>query len=338
MSHALRHDDSVSGPLRVEDIAGDVGGDVPPSPPSAHIVEVTPSREALVGEATVRRALPTRGRRTVGPWCFLDHAPEALVDARRAGMRVGPHPHIGLQTVTWLLDGEVVHRDSIGSEQSIRPGQLNLMSAGRGVVHAEETPASYRGRLHGVQLWVAQPDRTRHGPPAFEHHGELPRVELDNATATVIVGALAGAASPARRDSETVGVELALRAGRTVVPVEAAHEYALVALDGTVAVGVSAVDEHVVAADQLAYLGTGRSEIAVTVATPVRALLVGGEPFEARPLMWWNFVARDRDEIDAAYADWQAGAERFGMVASSLAAIPAPPPLWSPRARPFQPR
>jgi redox-sensitive bicupin YhaK (pirin superfamily) len=182
----------VSGPLRVDDIAGDVA----PPAPSTHVVEVTPSREALVGDSTVRRALPTRGRRTVGPWCFLDHAPEALVDARRAGMRVGPHPHIGLQTVTWLLDGEVVHRDSIGSEQSIRPGQLNLMSAGRGVVHAEETPASYRGRLHGVQLWVAQPERTRHGPPAFEHHGELPRVELDNAIATVIVGAFAGTPSP----------------------------------------------------------------------------------------------------------------------------------------------
>ena len=248
-------------------------------------------------------------------------------------MRVGPHPHIGLQTVTWLIDGEVVHRDSIGSEQSIRPGQLNLMSAGWGVAHAEETPMNYRGRLHGVQLWIAQPERTRNGPPAFEHHPELPRVELGGATATVIVGAVGGAVSPARRDTETVGVELELRVGRTVVPVEAAHEYALVVLDGAVA-----VDGHVVAADQLAYLGTGRSEIVVTVTSPVRALLVGGEPFEARPLMWWNFVARDREEIDAAYADWQAGDERFGDVASSLAAIPAPSPLWQPRPRPFQRR
>ena len=320
----------VSGPLRVEDVAGDG----PPAPTPSPALELTPSREAQVGETTVRRSLPTRGRRTVGPWCFLDHAPETLVDSTGSpGMQVGPHPHIGLQTVTWLLDGEVVHRDSIGSEQSIRPGQLNLMSAGRGVVHAEETPASFRGRLHGVQLWVAQPERTRHGPPAFEHHGELPRVELDNATATVIVGSVAGATSPARRDTETVGVELALRDGRTVVPTEAAHEYALVVLDGTVA-----VDEHVVAADQLAYLGTGRSEIAVTVTGPVRALLVGGEPFEAKPLMWWNFVARDREEIDSAYADWQAGAQRFGAVASSLAAIPAPPPLWQLGPSPFRPR
>jgi redox-sensitive bicupin YhaK (pirin superfamily) len=336
MSHPVRAMMmAVSGPLRVEDVIADASPSAAsvPSAPPAHVLELTPSREAQVGETTVRRALPTRLRRTVGPWCFLDHAPEALVDDRRSGMRVGPHPHIGLQTVTWLLEGEVVHRDSIGSEQPIRPGQLNLMSAGRGVVHAEETPASYRGRLHGVQLWVAQPDRTRHGPPAFEHHAELPRVELDNATATVILGAVAGAESPARRDSETVGVELTLRPGRTAVPVEASHEYALVVLDGTVA-----VDERVVAADQLAYLGTGRSEIAVTVTSPVRALLVGGEPFETRPLMWWNFVARDREEIDAAYADWQAGAERFGAVASSLTAIPAPPPLWQPSPHPFRPR
>lgn len=181
-------------------------------------------------------------------------------------MQVGPHPHIGLQTVTWLLDGEVVHRDSIGSEQSIRPGQLNLMSAGRGVAHAEETPASFHGRLHAVQLWVAQPERTRHGPPAFEHHAELPRVDLGNATVTVIVGAVADAVSPARRDTESVGADLALRQGRTAVPVDAAYEHALVVLDGTVA-----VDDHVVAADRLAYLGTGRSEIVVTVTSPVRA-------------------------------------------------------------------
>jgi redox-sensitive bicupin YhaK (pirin superfamily) len=314
----------VSGPLR----ADDVGGDAPPSPPSSQRIELTPSREAQVGATTVRRTLPTRGRRTVGPWCFLDHAPES-----RVGMQVGPHPHIGLQTVTWLLDGEVVHRDSLGSEQSIRPGQLSLMSAGRGVAHAEETPAGYHGRLHVVQLWVAQPERTRHGPPAFEHHAELPRIELDNTTVTVIVGAVAGAVSPARRDTESIGAELALREGRTRLPVDAAHEHAIVVLDGTVAVA-----DHVVAADQLAYLGTGRSEIVVTVTTPARALLVGGEPFEARPLMWWNFVARDRAEIDAAYADWQAGDPRFGAVASSLAAIPAPPPPWQPRPQPFQPR
>jgi redox-sensitive bicupin YhaK (pirin superfamily) len=320
---------AVSGPLRVEDVA-EISA-VPAPTPAEPTIEVIPSREAQVGDAVVLRSLPTRQRRTVGPWCFLDHAPETLVGDHRRGMQVGPHPHIGLQTVTWLLAGEVVHRDSIGSEQAIRPGQLNLMSAGRGVVHAEETPRTYHGVLHGVQLWVAQPERTRHGPPAFEHHGELPQVELGTATATVFVGDVAGAVSPARRDSESVGVDLAMRPGRTVVPVSATHEHALVVLDGTVA-----IDEHVVAADQLAYLGSGRSELAFTVTSASTALLIGGEPFETRPLMWWNFVARSREEVDTAYADWQSGGDRFGAVASALAAIPAPSPLWQPRGQPFR--
>ena len=312
----------VSGPLRVDDVAD---GIAPVDEPAENAVELTPSRESLVGDTVVRRALPTKRRRTVGAWCFLDHAPETLVDGS-PGMRIGPHPHIGLQTVTWLLDGEVVHRDSLGSEQLITPGQLNVMSAGRGVVHAEETPRRYRGRLHGVQLWVAQPEHTRHDAAAFEHLAELPVVDVPTATATVIVGTLLGVESPARHDTELVGVELALRPGRAVIPVERSFEHAIVVLAGTVA-----IDDRVVPVDQLGYLGSGRDEIAITVSAPTRALLIGGEPFEARPLMWWNFVARDHDEIDAAYTDWQSGNERFGAVASSLDLVPAPPPLWSAR-------
>ena len=310
----------MSGPLRVEDVTESVA----PAPIGGRVVELTPSRESHVGGTMVRRALPTRQRRTVGAWCFLDHAPETLVDGG-IGMQVGPHPHIGLQTVTWLLDGEVVHRDSLGSEQLIRPGQLNLMSAGRGVAHAEETPRSYHGALHGVQLWIAQPERTRRDPPAFEHHSELPQAELGAAVATVIIGSVLGVKSPARTDTELVGIDLALRAGRTAVPVQDTHEHAIVVLDGAVA-----VDDHLVGSDQLAYLGRDRDEIVITATSPARALLVGGEPFEARPLMWWNFVARDRGEIDAAYTEWQAGGgERFGRVDSGLDRITAPRRPWT---------
>ncbi|HET9666519.1 MAG TPA: pirin family protein [Desertimonas sp.] len=318
----------MSGPLRIDDFAESVQR----SPPAEHLVELTPSRDSRVGETTVRRALPTRQRRTVGAWCFLDHAPERLVEGG-PGLNIGPHPHIGLQTVTWLLDGEVVHRDSLGSEQLITPGQLNQMSAGRGVVHAEETPRRYRGTLHGVQLWVAQPERTRHDVAAFEHHAELPSVDLPTATVTVMVGALMGVESPARRDTDLVGIDVALRPGRTVLPVEPSYEHAIVVLAGT-----AAIDDRVVPADQLGYLGSGRADIAITVTTPTRALVVGGEPFEAQPLMWWNFVARDRDEIDAAYEDWQSGSERFGTVTSSLDLVPAPPPLWRSSGRPFRRR
>ena len=155
--------------------------DAPAVPDCGHpadaCIEVTESHTATVGKFSVRRALPRRGRRTVGAWCFADHMGPADV-TETSGMDIGPHPHIGLQTVTWLLDGEALHRDSLGSEQLITPGQLNLMTAGAGVAHSEEATGRYHGRLEGIQLWVALPEPTRDSAAAFEHHAELPRVEL----------------------------------------------------------------------------------------------------------------------------------------------------------------
>ncbi len=187
-------------------MSGPVTTDTPAEPrrsaPEARAVEITDSRASRVGAIGVRRALPRRDRRSVGPWCFVDHMGPAPVSADR-GMDVAPHPHIGLQTATWLLEGEALRRDSLGSEQVIRPGQLNLMTAGHGVAHSEEGTGSYRGNLHGAQLWIAQPSATRDGPAAFEHHSELPRRELGAAVATVIVGDLDGTTSPARHDTES---------------------------------------------------------------------------------------------------------------------------------------
>jgi quercetin 2,3-dioxygenase len=313
-------------------MSGPVGvADAPPTETQAgavrpSCVELIPSREAVVGAMRVRRALPRIGRRTVGAWCFADHmGPELVTETR--GLDIGPHPHTGLHTVTWLVAGEVLHRDSLGSEQVIRAGQLNLMTAGQGVTHSEEATGRYRGQLHGVQLWVAEPEATRHGAAGFEHHAELPRVELDHAVATVLVGDFAGAASPARRDTELVGADLALRAGKGAWPLQPAFEHALVVLDGEVLVG-----EQVVRPGELAYLGTGRDELALSAAGPARLLLLGGEPFPEPVLMWWNFVVRGRDELDRAYRQWQAGDPRFGRLRSPLPRIPAPPPFWSPRA------
>jgi redox-sensitive bicupin YhaK (pirin superfamily) len=228
--------------------------------------------------------------------------------------------------VTWLLAGEVLHHDSLGSEQLIRPGQLNLMTAGRGIAHAEEGTDAGAGRpKHGIQLWVAQPEATRNGEPAFEHHAELPHVELDNGVAAVLVGTLAGTTSPARADTDHVGAELDLRPGTTVVPLRAEHEHALVVLAGAVQ-----VDGEPVVPGHLAYLGVGRGELPVTATEPARVMLLGGTPFESKISMWWNFVARDHDEIDAARAAWQAGDEdRFGDVTSLLARIDAPPVPWA---------
>jgi quercetin 2,3-dioxygenase len=310
---------AVSGPSTTTEL--DLAGD-PPAPEPA-VVEITDSRETEVGAFQVRRALPRRSRRTVGAWCFIDHIGPAPV-TEHDGLNIAPHPHIGLQTVTWLLEGEALHRDSLGNEQVIRPGQLNLMTAGQGIAHSEEATGGYRGLLHGVQLWVAQPNATRGEAPAFAHHGELPQVEVAGGVLTVLVGEVAGAISPARRDSDHLGVDLHLRAGGMSVPLRPDYEYGLVVFNGAVAVGGQRVEPG-----RLAYLGTGRDELTVAASDPARALLVGGIPFDEPLLMWWNFVARTRDEITDAFRAWQAGDDRFGPVASPLPRITVGPPPWS---------
>lgn len=307
----------MSGPVTERDVEP-----VPePDDPAVAPLEVVEGRAAEVGGFGVRRVLPRRARRTVGAWCFADHMGPGSVTEDH-GLDIGPHPHIGLQTVTWLLDGAVLHRDSLGSEQVIAPGQLNLMTAGHGVSHSEEATGSYRGPLHGIQLWVAQPDATRDGAPAFEHHAELPRVEVAGATATVLVGALDTAVSPARHDTELMGAELLVR-GATTVPLRADFEHALVVLEGAVVVG-----EQVVEPGRLAHLAPGVDELPLAVGDPARVMLLGGAPFDTRPVMWWNFVARTHAEIDAAYASWRDDDGRFGTVASPLDRIDTPPPWW----------
>jgi len=313
----------MSGPVRTEDVPAVATDAIRPAPNPT--VVVTDSRTSQVGHVAVRRALPQRTRRTVGAWCFVDHMGPVPV-TEDGGVDIGPHPHIGLHTVTWLVAGEVLHRDGLGSEQVIRPGQLNLMTAGHGMAHAEEATGRYRGDLHGVQLWVAQPETTRHGPPAFEHHAELPHLDLDHGVATVLVGALGAAASPARRDTDLVGVDLDLRPGTTVVPLQPGHEHALVVLDGAVALAGTA---EPVRPGHLAYLGEGRDQLALAATAPARALLVGGEPFESPVLMWWNYVARTQGEVGAAVRAWNDPDDaRFAPVTSRLDRIPSPSPPW----------
>ena len=288
-------------------------------------IEITSSHTADVSGLGVRRALPRIGRRTVGAWCFIDHMGPASVPAGEA-FDVAPHPHIGLQTVTWLIDGEALHRDSLGSEQLIRPGQLNLMTAGHGIAHSEEHLGAGGETVHGVQFWVAQPEATRHGPPAFEHHPELPRIELAGATATVLVGDHGGHRSPARIDWPIVGLELVTNSERGVVQLRSDFEHAAVVLDGAVS-----IDGSILEPGHLGYLGLDRAELAFDAQGPSRVLLIGGVPFESPISMFWNFVARTHDEIDLAVAQWNDDDhERFGPVASDLERIPSPRPPWSP--------
>ncbi len=294
------------------------------------MIRIEPSREAKVGAVAVRRALPRRERRTVGAWCFADHfgpatTPVGAGDDGPGG--IGPHPHIGLQTVTWLVDGELLHRDSLGSEQSIRPGQLNLMTAGHGIAHAEEARTPAGSDVHGIQLWVAQPDGTRDASPAFEHHRDLPEVELDHGAATVLVGGLMGVRSPARADTDHHGSELRLRAGTSTVGLRPDHEHAIVVLEGAVHLE-SGADVGRIAPGQVALVDPGTDELAVTAPESARVMLLGGSPFEWPVHMWWNFVGRDRDEIDAAYDDWRDGDDRFGDTGSPMERIGVGAPPW----------
>ncbi|HVB90612.1 MAG TPA: pirin family protein [Acidimicrobiales bacterium] len=289
------------------------------SPPS--VTEVSSSRLTDVGGLTVHRALPTRGRRTVGAWCFLDRFGPVAVDPERTAT-IGPHPHIGLHTVTWLLEGEMLHTDSLGSEQLIRPGQLNLMTAGNGIAHAEDARHLRSGRMNGVQFWVAQPEATRHGAPSFAHHGDLPHVDLRNGHATVLLGSFDGVQSPAQLDSNLVGIDVTAH-GPLDLPLNPQFEYAIAALHGSLR-----CEGATLSTDEFMYLGAEREQIHLDLTQEARILVLGGVPFEADIVMWWNFVARDRKEMETAKADWDAGSERFGPVATTLPRIEAPHPFW----------
>ncbi|WP_189171997.1 pirin family protein [Pilimelia anulata] len=283
----------------------------PAEVPCAGAPAPAPARRLITGHEValggprglrVTRTLPTRARRMVGAWCFVDHYGPHPV-AAGGGMRVPPHPHTGLQTVSWLLDGAVRHRDSLGHDQLIRPGQLNLMTAGAGIAHAEETPPDAPPVLHGVQLWVALPPDRRAVAPDFAHHADLPRHTAPGLTATVLVGTLAGATSPARAYSPLLGAELALGPGADVrVPLDPAHEHAVLTLAGRPDVEGMAPPRGA-----LLYLGTGRRDLHLRAPTgPATALLLGGEPYPGDLVMWWNFVAGSHEEIVAARAAWEA--------------------------------
>ena len=284
------------------------GGLVEVAPRPVH--QVFEGKQVLLGESTVvRRLLPNLGRRLVGAWCFVDHyGPDDI--ATGPGMQVPPHPHIGLQTVSWLLEGEVHHRDSLGNDALIVPGALGLMTAGAAITHAEQSPAPHPALLHGVQLWVALPDSARFAVPAWEHHDQLPVLDDGGAQATVILGELAGARSPGRTYSPLVGVDIALDPGaELLLPLEPEFEHAVLVMSGSVQ-----VDGVALAPGSMLYLGCSRRSLRLQSGDGSRALLLGGEPFAEQVVMWWNFVARESDEIAEARAEWMAGA-RFPDVA-----------------------
>lgn len=297
----------------------------------------------------VLRILPHRQRRMVGAWCFVDlFGPREVEDG--GAMHVAPHPHTGLQTVSWLVSGTVRHRDSIGSTADVVPGRVAVMTAGAGIAHSEDVvmsePVDGGPRsgttlpgdrlLHGAQLWVALPEAARHGARGFVLHEPAPFVEVGGVRAQVFSGRLAGTLGPEQAVTPLVGAELTPSesgSAATALPLDAAYEHLLVPLAGSVT-----VDGTTAGAGQGLFLGTDRLEVAVELSPDARVLLLGGAPFEEEIVMWWNFVARTHDEIEQARAQWNAGGDpRFGEVdypsSERLDAPPMPKVRLRPRGR-----
>jgi quercetin 2,3-dioxygenase len=289
-------------------------------------VEVLTARDVPLGgprAMRVRRTLPQRQRSLIGAWCFADHyGPDVTTGT---GMVVAPHPHTGLQTVSWLFDGEIEHRDSAGSHALVRPGELNLMTSGRGISHSEvSTPATTV--LHGVQLWVALPDAHRNVAPAFGHYAELPAADLGGGTARVFLGTLAGLESPVPVYSPLLGAEIALAPrARLSLPAEPAYEHGVLVDAGPVALSGTRLERA-----ELGYLPPGADSVELVNLTDeqARILLLGGAPFAEDIIMWWNFVGRSHEEIAGFRAAWEGETGQFGRVegyAGTPRRLPAPP-------------
>jgi redox-sensitive bicupin YhaK (pirin superfamily) len=301
---------------------------------TTHIDVLTPREVPLGGPRAmrVRRTLPQRQRSLIGAWCFVDHYGPDDVD-RSGGMVLPAHPHTGLQTASWLFDGELEHRDSVGSLATVRPGELNLMTAGRGISHTEvSTPETTT--LHGAQLWIALPEEARHVQPGFEHFAPGP-VRGPGWEARVFIGSLLGASSPVTTYTPLLGAEIMLATGKSLeLEVDETFEHGVL-LD----VGAIDVDGEKLEPSDLAHVPPGRTTLTVTAHEEARLLLLGGPPFGEAIVMWWNFIGRTHDEIVGFRQEWQdqitidgevveagtsVGEGRFGRVDLDLAPIPAP--------------
>jgi redox-sensitive bicupin YhaK (pirin superfamily) len=283
--------------------------------------QVIVPRARDLGGFEVRRALPAAGKQMVGPFIFFDQMGPAEF-LLGTGLDVRPHPHIGLATVTYLFDGEIIHRDSLGTEAPIRPGELNLMTAGRGIVHSERTSRKERAkgpRLFGIQAWAALPKSDEEGLPTFAHHGvgELPRVTGDGKTVRVIMGSLYGQRSPAPFPHESFYAEAVL-APAAVLPLDPDYDERAV----FIVAGEIDIAGRTFGAGRLLVFRPG-DRISILAVSQARLMLLGGEPMDGPRHIWWNFVSSSKDRIDAAKADWKA--RRFAPVPSDdVEFIPLP--------------
>jgi len=285
---------------------------------SAIELSIEPASRDL-GEFTVRRALPDKRRQRVGPFIFFDHMGPAEFPPG-SGVNVRAHPHIGLATITYLFEGEILHRDSLGYVQPIRPGAVNWMTAGRGIVHSEKASPELRAsgqRLHGLQTWVALPLEAEEIEPSFEHYPAetIPRIVADGSEISVIVGAAFGETSPVTTQSTVLYVAVELDAGKRV-EIPQAEELAIYVVEGRVAVNDEFVEEGVLAVLAAGATGT------VTAETPSRFVFCGGDALEGERIIWWNFVSSSRVRLERAKRNWRDG--RFDAVPGETDFIPLP--------------
>jgi redox-sensitive bicupin YhaK (pirin superfamily) len=291
------------------------------------------ARRVPLGKTTeVARALPDRQIRMIGAWCFLDHyGPEDVSGS--PGMQVWAHPHTGLQTVSWLFDGEIEHRDSLGSQAMVRPHELNIMTAGHGIVHSEISQPDKPPMMHGVQLWVALPDAMRDREPTFESYANLPDLIRPGMAGKVLIGEVAGARSPALAYSPLCGAELSLDSqADVVIAIDENFEYGIF-----VAAGAVIAESTTVAVDQLLYLGSGRRSLHLRSPSGGRVIMLGGQPFAENIVMWWNFIGRSHQEIVEFRSAWEHRDMRFPPIVSrsekAMEAPPMPTVQLKPRSR-----
>lgn len=272
-------------------------------------IELFELRTAIIGENfPIKRAIPQRELRNIGHWVFLDHAGPTIFKSGE-DVDVGAHPHIGLQTFTWMLQGEIIHNDSLGSDQIIRPYQINLMTGGKGIVHTELSHPNSK-ELHLAQLWIALPKDKETIEPDFKHYPELPHINNDDYEAYVLVGECDGHISPVEMHSPLSALDIKGKKDVTItLPLNPNFEYGLLPLEGEMTTEEAQMNDNT-----LAYIPAGTTSITLKLQAGSRALLIGGEPIEHPPLMWWNFVAWEQETIEEALKDWENHSERFPEV------------------------
>lgn len=280
------------------------------------LIESRPIKLTTRTGVGVNRTLPHKNLKTIGAWCFVDHfGPTKQTD----GMVVASHPHTGLQTATWLFEGEIEHRDSIGTIQLIHPGQLNLMTAGAGISHSELSIASTEN-LHAVQLWIALPKESLEIAPTFEHLDQLPTLEGAGLKAKVLIGEFQGVSSPATAFTPIVGVELRLEPGTHAIPLKSSFEHGLLLVAGDAEIQTQEVE-----VSSLFYSRSGQESILIETQSGATLMLIGGQPFGEKILMWWNFIGRTHKDIALAREQWNQRDARFGEFEDRIGGwIPAP--------------